>query len=461
MMSRGMLLLSIAWLSVDAQSSSAGCAGRASQASVGGEKPRTTQPATERHRADNDASPRRVLGERLWSDLHAAAALGDVEGARGLVSRGDDVDARATFGHTPLHIAALTAHKAMVTFLLQQGASVETRDDVGMRPLDIASARGDDTIVSELLRKGASISARGPRGWSALSYAVWWQRTSTVSLLRAKGAKLDIFTASGLGIDKYVLEVVKEEAGLARAIDGYGRTPLHWAARADCASVARILISNGADVNRTDQMGMSPLGTAIGKDYVHWDVVEVLLEVRPRIRIPKALGARLLVCSISYERSKLLKELLERHVDPNEPDCTGVTPLWTAITRCDIPVVSLLLRNGARADSRIGSCPVIHLAVVQPGLGMLSLLVERGADVNAADGNGITPLHLGVLKGRQDVVEFLLSHGAMVDRVDWRKRTPFALALEMGDVAIARVLREAEKMGAGRGEKGGRAKTSP
>ncbi|KAH9902976.1 ankyrin repeat-containing domain protein [Cubamyces lactineus] len=59
-----------------------------------------------------------------------------------------------------------------------------------------------------------------------------------------------------------VRSLVSQDPKLVNAIDEDGRTPLHWAASSGSVDIARYLIDQGADVNRGDSGGWSPLHIA-------------------------------------------------------------------------------------------------------------------------------------------------------------------------------------------------------
>ena len=76
--------------------------------------------------------------EKGYGPLHSAANLGEVARAKELLKSGEDVNAKAGNGDTPLH-AGLTAplgeRYEMVKLLISEGANVNAEDGIGMTPL--------------------------------------------------------------------------------------------------------------------------------------------------------------------------------------------------------------------------------------------------------------------------------------------------------------------------------------
>jgi len=90
------------------------------------------------------------------------------------------------------------------------------------------------------------------------------------------------------------------------------------------------------------------------------------------------------------------------------------------------PVLSLLAAHGARMNGHTERRPLLH-AVYHGNTHMAEALIEMKADPRSAV-DGETPLHVAVRRRRRDAVTLLLARGASVDAPDMSGRTPRMLA---------------------------------
>jgi ankyrin repeat protein len=161
--------------------------------------------------------------------------------------------------------------------------------------------------------------------------------------------------------------------------DGYGRTPLSYAAEGGYEAVVALLLEKGAQLEIKGADCQTPLSYAADKG--HEAVVALLLEN----------GAQLETVGFYCQ-----------------------TPLSYAADKGHEAVVALLLENGAQLeaeDTKYGRTPLSYAA--EGGHeAVAALLVEKGAQLEAKGTDGWTPLLYAAIEGHEVVVKLLLEKGA-------------------------------------------------
>ena len=120
----------------------------------------------------------------------------------------------------------------------------------------------------------------------------------------------------------------------------------------------------------------------------------------------------------------------------NAYSAEGWTPLHLASLFGHHPAADLLLDHHAdvrafSTDTTMRNTP-LHAAIAgKRDHALITRLLERGADVNAVAGAGITPLHLAASRGDVPLIDMLLAHGAQPTETD-DGQTPIDLATERG-----------------------------
>lgn len=238
----------------------------------------------------------------LDEQLLKAAKEGNLQKTSALLKKGAQVNAADENGLTPLYVAAISGHEAVVRLLIEKGAEVDTRDyTLFGTPLLMAATLGHAATARLLLEKGARVNAANIFGVTPLHWAAGNGHEAVVRLLLEKGAEINA----------------------ARKDNGW--TPLHQAAVKGHEAVVRLLIEKGAHINAADQNASTPLIVAAAKG--HEAVVRVLLENSADVSARNARRHTPLHASVVGGNSAVLALLLAHDAYVEVKDVDGLTPL--------------------------------------------------------------------------------------------------------------------------------------
>ena len=190
---------------------------------------------------------------------------------------------------------------------------------------------------------------------------------------------------------------------LVNAENSHGITPL-MVAIYEHEEIVKLLVSSGANVNAED----GPLGQAAYVGDI--GIMECLISNGAEINRKNYWGQTPIFSAAEGGRLEAAKLLIARGATVNAQGDFGATPLLVAVSNGCASVAKLLIDNGADVNlaNSHGERPV-HKAT---SAYMATLLIWRGANVNAADENGLTPLHMAAFYGRLPAVTVLLQKGA-------------------------------------------------
>jgi uncharacterized protein len=405
--------------------------------------------------------------------LHLAAAAGTRATIDALLAKGAAVDAREPqWGQTPLMFAAAAGRTEAVKALVAKGADVGAAAkvvDLNVRNReDGAESRARNQRVAALQRERAAalakISGNAPPPPAArtarpaddgnepepLGYA---------ELVGAHGGLTPLLLAVRDGRDETAIALLDAGARLNQVSAGDHTSPLLMATINGHFDLALRLLERGADVTLASDAGATPLYGVLNMQWA------------PKARHPQP--AHYMQQRVGY--LELAEAILKAGADVNARltrtlwyttynrdllgvDRTGASAFWLAAYTLDIPAMQLMLKYGADPNLRTAKVPEryeeggpdpdapdqsgmppipwhgpavapIHAASgVGYGLGFAGnthrhvpdgwvpavrfLVEELGADVNARDHNGYTPLHHAASRGDNELIKYLISKGA-------------------------------------------------
>jgi len=330
--------------------------------------------------------------------LHYAAARGAKPTVELLLAKGAGVNDEDGDGRTPLHYAAACGDKATVELLLAKGAGVDDLDDDGNMPLYLAAQNGHPAVAELLLDKGAGVDDWGKHSNTPLHAAAEKGHSATVAFLLANGAEID-------------------------AINDHCETPLLLAASGGHKEEVELLLAKGAEVDPRNRLGFTPLLAAAQGG--HKDAAAVLLTKGADVNVKDKSGKTALHWARESKNKELVALLLAHH---------AADTIEEAVMRGDLAQVKALLkgRPGRVREKDAFGRTALHSAACNNLKDMAAWLLANGAEVNAKDSDGITPLHFAVSRpnglepeeSRKDLVALLLANGAEVNAKDKGGRTP-------------------------------------
>jgi ankyrin repeat protein len=114
------------------------------------------------------------------------------------------------------------------------------------------------------------------------------------------------------------------------------------------------------------------------------------------------------------------------------------TAFQNAIKRGDIAAVRLFIDQGAdvNASDTLGWTPLHFVASENTTTEIIRVLVDRGADVNAKTCQNCTPLHRAVLNSNIKITEFLVFKGAFINARCTTYGTPLDLAKQQENLQV-------------------------
>ena len=83
----------------------------------------------------------------------------------------------------------------------------------------------------------------------------------------------------------------------------------------------------------------------------------------------------------------------------------------------------------------------LHLAAINGRVGVVRILLSKGADASSGDITGSTPLHVGAFRGFEGVARLLIEHGANVSAKTHQGATPEDVAMARSQPVVAAMLR--------------------
>lgn len=399
----------------------------------------------------------------LSADSAPRAALETL--ALAMIERGADMFAANANAETPLARAVACGSLRIANALLDRGVDINARDRQGRTPLFAAlglPAEHALALTCALIRAGADPELASANGETPLGLALassqsdlrQWLHWTQWKLPKRALRDADLSAAANLG-DVAAVDKLLELGTPIDAFDAQGATALLRAAGAGHVDLVVHLIERGAQADRAARSGATPLSAAVSarRDAVVAAMIERNIAVDQRL--PGGGTALMIAAGLGYP--EIAARLLARGADANAQDERGTRPMHAAAqfafanrdTARARRVLELLIEKGADLDAADakGKTALLFLlgARAEPGSAsdqqhvqaLLSLFLIGRADVNLQDERGVSPLHACAMHGLLLPARALLAARADPECRDVLERTPREVAALLGYVDVA------------------------
>jgi ankyrin repeat protein len=316
--------------------------------------------------------------------LHIACMRGNLVFVRTLLQNNADCASKDKEGLTPWQYFVdfycyLKDHRTeeedlmeLIALFLARGADISAKGKADMTALHAASLSFHLDIIRELLEHGADARAERNDGftpWQAFLKMYFWLAIDSADEMEKTIQELikvfvhhgaDITVASGdlrctilhaasranhESVAQYVLSQLS--ADHVNATDYHGCSPLH---RVGSKSLAKLLLTHGANINARDEFGNTPLHLVglVSRPPNMTFHVRLLLQHGADIEATNAFGSTPLHQAVYFGAVEAVQALLESGANAEAKDDGGQTPIQVARDRDKEDITRMLLEYGAR-----------------------------------------------------------------------------------------------------------------
>lgn len=340
-------------------------------------------------------------------------------------------------------------------------------DEDGNTVLHLASMLDDADLVTYFLIKGANPTLQNYSGQTPLHLAIEYKAYNAAEILAvtnktlfARNSDGEIALTKGLESDEAFYDIfINEKTGLIT--DSNGKSILHYFVDNKNLKAVKSVISKGLPISIRDNDGKTPLDYAFSNinDYTSVEIAAELIiggaeEVETDFSyFQNALSSRninarfddgqtSLHLSAIYGHNAIARYLLTNKADTTVQDSSGATPLHEAIRYGNLEIATMLLDAGANVNAKdnLGKTPILLIIPQDKIQQTYDLLIANHADLNQKDMYGDTILHTAaMLKVNVQILEKLTKNGADINARNKEGVTPLEIAIQQEDVETTRL----------------------
>merc|ERR1719341_2968955 len=202
----------------------------------------------------------------------------------------------------------------------------------------------------------------------------------------------------------------------------------------DNLDMVEFLVANGADVDRGDNEGWTPLHATASCGFL--SIARFLLDHGSNVAAVNNDGE----LAIDISESDEMEELLQKEIDAQKVNCDEARNREEQYMLDDARDWKNSGKLGDRPHHKTGAT-ALHVAAAKGYTKVMSLLIQAGCEVNQQDFDGWTPLHAAAHWAQREACELLTDAYVNMDIKNCVGQTPFDVA----DPDVLRLLEELKK----------------